>query len=141
MKKIFLVLLFVFSSAFADTWRNINDLSNEIFKLNLTKEQKQGVDKLLKQYYSQLRIYWKKIDSADKILMDEFRRKDSFSGDVRNMFVEIQTEKVNIDIDFLSSLNSILDKDQRKKLSDEFSEPRFYKKYKHKEKYDFDRRG
>lgn len=112
----------VTSVSFADNWRDLNELHKDLKDVGLSDTQEKAVKKLFKDYHHQLKSWWKQNEQTDALIMKFFSEEKFDMLDVKNKLKDIHHKKIEIDIEFLDKLHSILDKNQRKKISEEFSQ-------------------
>lgn len=112
----------VASVSVADNWRDLNELHKDLKDVNLSDNQEKAVKKLFREYHHQLKNWWKQNEQTDALIMKHFSQEKFNMLDVKNKLKDIHDKKIEIDIEFLNQLHSILDKDQRRKISEEFGE-------------------
>lgn len=123
MKKCFLFLFFLIASvSVADNWRDLNELHKDLKDVGLSDTQEKAVKKLFKEYHHQLKIWWKENGQTDALIMKLFSEEKFNMLDMKNKLKDINDKKIEIDTEFLNELHSILNEDQRRKISEEFGE-------------------
>ena len=124
MKWIVIVFL-VFSFGICDEHKkesNSFHIPRDLSYLNLTKNQKERLKKVLSEYKKVLKELHKEEEREEKDL-EKFFLKDSFDKEAfykKNLSIKKQI--VKIESDFFAKLHSILDKNQRKKFIKYFEE-------------------
>ncbi|MDO7253023.1 hypothetical protein [Helicobacter cappadocius] len=123
MKKYFVCLFLLFATVcVADNWRDLNELHKDLKNVGLDDVQEKAVKKLFKQYHHQLKDWWKANGQTDALIMRFFSQEGFNIEEIKNKLNNIHHKKIKLDLDFLQELHSILNEEQRCKISKEFGE-------------------
>ncbi|PAF41574.1 hypothetical protein [Helicobacter sp. 11S03491-1] len=123
MKKIlFCLMLLLPVFIFADSWRDLNELHQELKEVGLNDDQEKAVKSLFKQYHHELKQWWKNNGKTDALVMKIFSENELDIDQIRYKLKSIHRKKIEIDLRFLKDLHSILTKEQRDKIANEFGE-------------------
>ncbi|PAF47941.1 hypothetical protein BKH41_06665 [Helicobacter sp. 12S02232-10] len=119
MKKVFLCLFFI-SFLFADSWRDLNELHKDLKEVGLSHDQEKEIKRLFKEYHRNLKEWWSNNEKTDALMMRLFVAKDLSTKEIKNEMKIIHDRKIQIDLEFLKDLHSVLNQEQRSKISKDF---------------------
>ncbi|PAF54123.1 hypothetical protein BKH42_02615 [Helicobacter sp. 13S00482-2] len=121
-KSFFCFFLLFFAFCAADNWRDLNELHKDLKDVKLNHTQDKAVKMLFKEYHHQLKDWWKLNGQTDSLIMKLFSGEDFNIEEIKIKLKEIYDRKIDLDSEFLKQLHSILNQEQRKKISKEFGE-------------------
>ncbi|MCK9491381.1 MAG: Spy/CpxP family protein refolding chaperone [Sulfurimonas sp.] len=119
--KIFVLLcsLFLSLSLFADD--DYEHKKNHIYKnldyLNLNEHQHKEMKEILIDYRKKYEKFYKKKDKREKKLQELIKEEKFDKKEYKNIIKEINEKAVELEIDTLKEIHSILSASQRKKFS------------------------
>lgn len=128
MKRVLFLFYFIFISGVLadksdmDSWRDLNQLHGSLKKLHLSDTQEKAIKGLFKQYHLRLKEFWMARGEADDFAMKLFSQEKLDISLIRDKFEENYQKKSKIDLNFLENLHSILNNEQRVRISKEFED-------------------
>lgn len=103
-------------------WQNIDELYEHLGKVKLSDLQDKQIKVLLKDYYRDLKIWWRNNKQVNDKVLRLFTTDEFLNHKTKDFVQNNQHDRAKIDLIFLEGLYNILTKKQREELIQSFYE-------------------
>ncbi|MCE3038523.1 hypothetical protein [Helicobacter anatolicus] len=122
MYKLICGIFFSCTIVFGMGWQNIDELYEHLGKVKLSDLQDKQIKVLLKDYYRDLKIWWRNNKLVNDKVLRLFATDEFLNHKTKDFVQNNQHDRAKIDLIFLEGLYNILTKKQREELIRSFYE-------------------